>query len=148
MQMPTELKTLFYLSIMTDFSKKVYHILRCFTSSIDCVPLLIQFNLNFYGKDPTSALKSSLRTSLRPVLVYDIFHSTDKSEGADRSNIRAGTLHRERQGANGLLQCGNRLHEPRHKLLERLILARLSHITDLQQMIPAEQVGFRAKGSV
>ena len=32
--------------------------------------------------------------------------------------------------------------------LERLILARLPHIADLQQMIPAEQVGFRVKMSV
>ena len=35
-----------------------------------------------------------------------------------------------------------------NKLVERLIMARLSYLADLNQMIPAEQVGFMAKRSV
>ena len=34
------------------------------------------------------------------------------------------------------------------KLVERLILARLTHITERARMVPAEQVGFRAGRSV
>ena len=54
---------------------------------------------------------------------------------------------REGQGARGSYRP-IALTSHVSKLVERLILARLSYIMDRHQTIPAEQVGFRAKRSV